>query len=571
VTTEDLSYLNDPDFHELQRIVYRECQLAYAKLVCPWAVLEEIHVCFASIAERIARGELDRVMIEMPPRGMKSYWWSVITPSWWVGKFPTDKVMEVSYKVDLTADFSRDIKNIVRSPEYRFVFPGVSLAKDSHAVGRWRIEEITKELGKIRRTRDSGKQGQFHGAGVLSGIAGTGFNLGIVDDALNEQDMDSKIAKDRVWNWWGPGFYTRRQPEKNAIVVIGTRWATDDLVGRLRELGDHGGDEWEIFSIPAILNGDQAKKIYTTAKEYGSVPGVFDKPIELKAGDSFSPRRFSVKELMRSKANMTSRAWNALYMQNPQEDEGHILKRHWWRLWPKKEAPECVFVFQMYDTALEAKQTNDYSARTTWGVFEHKSDDGDSSFNMILLDRWKAQVETPVLRHQVLIGHFGGKEAKRIIMEKYPGDKALVDKIDEKAIGFRPDRILIEAKAGAQYLIQEFRRMRNPSVPVWPWKGVRGTQGELGKYARAMLAQLVLEQGAVWYMDVPWSEEVINECARCKFDGSDAFDDLPDTVVNAMLYVRQRYYVQLPSDVDEDEEALKSTRKESRQFYGSRA
>jgi len=86
---------------------------------------------------------------------------------------------------------------------------------------------------------------------------------------------------------------------------------------------------------------------------------------------------------------------------------------------------------------------------------------------------------------------------------------------------------------------------------------------------RAQLAALVLEQGAVWYPDCKWCLEVIDECAKCKFDGSDESDDLPDTVTAAMIYVRQTYKIEIETDIDDDEEAtLEPRRKVARKFYG---
>jgi phage terminase large subunit-like protein len=408
------------------------------------------------------------------------------------------------------------------------------------------------------------QKGEYQAAGITSGIAGSGFNLGIIDDPMSEQDKDSKTAKDFVWEWYGSGFYTRRQPERNAIVLCMTRWATDDLAGRLIAEEKNGGDKWEVLNIPAILDHESARKVMIEAKNYNWPKQEGLSP--LKVGESFSPQRWSTKELLRSKSNMRERDWNALYMGKPVDDEGAILKRNYWRLWPSKELPHCHTIFTFYDTAFEQKESGDYSACTTWGIFEFKDRDGRPANHMILLGRWKRRIDAPDLSKVVVAFCYGTKHWKRKPVPddqtgKYADMEELVRDLVHNdplkpVVGFEPDRVLIENKASGIWLVKELRRMKNPGVPVYPWNPPKGDAGtQLGKYARAQKAALVLEKGTVWYQKGAWCEEVIDECARCKFDGSDESDDLPDTVTMAMLYVRQTFMIEFESDIDEDEEA----------------
>lgn len=548
--------------------------IAYIRSVMPWFTIEQVHCLMASYIERMAAREIDRLMFSMGPRGSKSSMSSIALPSWWMGKFPQDKIMSVGYKTDLSRRFSRQTLGIIRSRQYQTIFPGVQLAKDAHAVGYWNVEEISRVYDALLR-------GEYQAAGVTSGIAGSGFNLGIVDDPLSEQDKDSKLAKDRVWEWWGPGFYTRRQPEHNAIVVIMTRWAIDDLAGRLLDASRSGGDKWEVVNVPAILDGEWAKKIHTVASNYGFDDVVEMKPV--KEGGSFAPGRIPLKELLRSKRNMTDRDWLALYMGNPTEDEGHILKREHWHLWAKKEEPDFVLTFSMYDTAFGMEETNDYSAMTRWGIFEHTDRDGRPAMNVMLLGKWKKRIDAPDLPKVVEALCHGTEriedlEEREIVkklcnakLNKATGKYAEID-------GAHEDRIYIENKASGIWLIKELRRRKNPKIPVWAWNPPKGTQNgkmsqtgnQLGKYARAQLGSLVLEQGVVWYVDRLWAEEVIDECAKCKFDGSDQSDDLPDTVAAALLVVRQTWMIELESDINEEQEAEDEVNQPpAKKFYGS--
>lgn len=534
--------ISPSDWGDLNRLMARESLISYIRLVAPWFRIEEIHCVIAAHLEALARGDVDRLMVFMPPRTGKSSMTSVFLPSWYIGKHSNEQILQVGHKIDLPKGFSQEVKGIISLPQYKMIFPNVRMAKDSHAAGRWKVEDFSEYFNHDKK-KGVRQQGKYNAAGVGTGIAGIGFNLGIVDDPMDEQDKDSKTAKDKIWNWWGPGFYTRRQPEKNAIIVTATRWATDDLPGRLLDLQKQGGDEWTVLNIPAILDKDSARKIYDMATGYGDLQL---EPMKLKAGDSFAPRRFTLKELRRSRANMAARDWLALYMGTPVEDEGQILKKKWWRQWEEAEPPKCEFVFQVYDTAFEAKQDSDYSACTTWGVFKrtekHKYFDEEvESYHCMLLGAWKERVQAADLRDKVLE-----------LWKKFE----------------HPDRILIENKASGIQLVQELRRIRNPAIPVWPWTPPRGLRSELSKRARAFMASLVLEQGAVWYMPRIWAEEVINECAKCRFDGSDEHDDLPDTVAHALLYMRQTYRLDLPTDYDREREAIRGLPKRRPRLYG---
>lgn len=564
----------DVDYRRLYRLKCRVSEIAFIREIAPWFTIEEIHCIIAAHHEALLDGDIDRLMVFMPPRTGKSQMGSIFLPAMWAGRFPTDQILQVGHSVELSRKFSLDLRSIMRSQNFQWIFPGVSLAKDSQAAGRWRVEDTASVMAELE------KSGEYNAAGVTSSIAGKGFHLGVCDDAQSEQDKDSKVTKDRIWNWFGPGFYTRRMPERNAILMNATRWGTDDLPGRILELNKkirdqanekhHGADNWTVLNVPAILDKDSAKKVYTMAKAYGALGSDLRK---LEADESFAPRRWTARELLRSRANMTERDWNALYMGNPTVEQGHILKRKYWRLWPKDKPPACLFTFSMYDTAYTEKTSNDKSARTTWGMFEHAETPGERpSMNMVLLEAWDDHIDAPDLSREVMTAQWGGQAAKDALEELYPKSPEKWQDIDTTRVGLRADRILIENKASGIWLIKELRKIRIPQpMPVQPWALPRNAKGyEKDKFARAHQGSLVLEQGAVWYMNRKWAGSVIDKCAACQFLGNDADADLADTVVSSMIYVRQTYRVELPSDIDEEEEALALVKKPPRQMYGTR-
>jgi hypothetical protein len=192
-------------------------------------------------------------MIFEPPRTGKTQLISKFFPAWYIGKHPSDQIMQVSYKAELSTDHGRAVRDTLTDPIYQQIFPGIGLRPDAKAAGRWMIKPGTQ--GK--------KAGEYYAAGVTGGIAGRGWNLGIIDDPLSEQDAASDVAREYVRNWYGPGFYTRRQPERNAAVIMSTRWAADDLPGHLLSLQDNDpmADRWRVVEVPAVLTQKSAERL----------------------------------------------------------------------------------------------------------------------------------------------------------------------------------------------------------------------------------------------------------------------------------------------------------------------
>ena len=294
-----------------------------------------------------------------------------------------------------------------------------------------------------------------------------------VDDPVNEQDMFSKVAHNNVYEYYGAGLYSRRQPKRNAIVICMTRWRVDDLAGRLQAdaVTNPGADQWVVLKIPAVCDEATADLLNDCSDD----PHI-ETPHFYRPGDSFSPRRWSLDELMRTKATITRKAWASLYLQSPTEEEGGILLREWWKPWREgKPLPEIEYTLQSYDTAFEEGETNDFSARTTWGVFKRAS---DARMCVILLERMKERLAFPDLLESSLNSY------------------------DE----YSPDRIIIEKAASGMPLIQE---MRKRGIPVTPIKPIGS------KIARANASTILFEQGCVYYPEGrKWALEVIDECAE---------------------------------------------------------
>jgi predicted phage terminase large subunit-like protein len=423
---------------------------------------------------------------------------SILLPSWWEGHYPSDKLLHASYASTLVEKFGRQIRNQIMADDYQQVFPGTQITKDSRAAAQWATTA----------------GGEYNAVGVGGGVAGKGGNLLIIDDPMSEQDMFSRSVMDSIYEWYGAGFYTRRQPDRNALLLTMTRWAVADLAGRL--LADavtkEDADQWVQLVIPAILDDKTAALL----NQYSHDPHITT-PHTYKAGDSFSPRRWPLLELIRTKNTVSRKAWAALYMQSPVEEGGGILQRDHWKPWKSTALPKIEFILQGYDTAFEEGEANDFSARITWGVFKRES---DGKLCVLMLERMKERLSFPKLLDNALDAY---KE-------------------------YGPDRVIIEKAASGIPLIQEFRKRGIPVSPIPP-KG--------SKIARANAAAVVLEQGVVYYpYGKRWAEEVIDECATFP---NGQHDDIPDVVAHCLNYFRRMFLLEAPDDAEDDDDEMDKT------------
>lgn len=526
-----------PDLPEIRLALAKKDLISYIRYVAPWFIIEEIHILIAHLLNRVLEGTCTRGMINMPPRAGKSQVASKFFPDMVIGNFPDWQILQCCYSASLAMEMGESVRDAIKEDEFKEIFPGVALKKGSSAKDDWKF----------------GKRGIYRSIGITSGAAGKGFNLGIIDDPLSENDAYSTKARENARRWYGSGFYSRRQPEHNVIILMTTRWATDDLQGHMLQLAKEAResnapyDDYEILSIPAIVDKEAAELLNSVAEECREVnqeienekakkenrlPAVIRKNV-FKVGDSFAPRRWPLEQLLLTKGQMSEASWAAVYLQKPVIDGGNILKSTHWKPWKGKEPPDCEYVMQIYDTAFGEGQENDFTARTTWGVFKHECEDGKKRYCCILLEAWQERISFPDLRR-----------------------KALADYNE-----YLPDDVIIENKASGQSLIQEFKAADIP---------VRKQNPKHDKIARAHACSVVLEQGAVYYMkDRDWAQEVIDQCAAFPRAGH---DDLVDTCTIAWRRLRDLFWIGLPDDAAhydiEEDEGGDDPEDSSRGFYG---
>ena len=450
--------------------------LSFVKCVWPEFVEGSHHRHIAEKFNKLATGEITRLIVNMPPRHTKSEFASYLLPAWMVGRNPKLKIIQATHTGELAIRFGRKAKNLIDSEEYAKIFQ-TRLQEDSKAAGRW----------------ETAQGGEYFAAGVGGAITGRGADLLIIDDPHSEQDAMSPTAMENAYEWYTSGPRQRLQPGAKIILVM-TRWSIKDLTGQLiANQKEAKADQWDVVEFPAIM-------------DHGKVT----KPVW--------PEYWKLEELEAVKASTGVQKWNAQYMQNPTSEEGAIIKREWWQSWEEDWIPALKHVIQSYDTAFGKKQTADYSAITTWGVF-YLNDDSPAS--LILLDAKKGRYDFP--------------ELKQIAFEQWKY--------------WDPDTVIIEAKASGQPLTDELRKMGIPVVNFSPSKGN-------DKHTRVNSVAPLFESGMIWAPNQEFAEEVIEECAAFPFG---EHDDLVDSTTQAIMRFRQGGFVLHPDD--EKEEKITKTKR----------
>jgi predicted phage terminase large subunit-like protein len=474
---------------KLEKLKDRElCQEKFIKFVervWPTFISGAHHKRMAEAFERVANGTCKRLIINMPPRHTKSEFASYLLPAWFLGKFPHKKVIQTSHTAELAVGFGRKVRNLVDSEVYNNIFPNLALQADSKAAGRW----------------NTSKGGDYFAIGVGGAVTGKGADVLIIDDPHSEQEAAMAASNpevyDKVYEWYTSGPRQRLQPG-GAIVIVMTRWAARDLTGQvIKSAAQRTGEEWEVIEFPAIL----------------------------PSGKPLWPQFWSFEELSALREELPNAKWQAQYQQNPVGNESAIVKRDWWKWWEKDDPPHCDYILQSWDTAFEKTQRADYSAGTTWGIFECEED--NFAPNIILLNTYKKRVEFP--------------ELKRDVLREYND--------------YEPDSLIVEKKASGAPLIYDLRAMGIPVQEYTPSKGQ-------DKIARLNSVSDIIASGKVWVPQTRWAEELVDEVAAFP---SGEHDDLVDATTLALMRFRQGGFLRLPSDEPEEIQWFKSHRRE--RFY----
>ena len=445
--------------------------MSFTKAVWPEFIEGAHHRVIAQKFNDLANKKINRLIINMPPRHTKSEFASYLLPAWMVGRNPKLKIIQATHTGELAVRFGCKAKTLIDSEDYSKIFD-TSLREDSQAAGRW----------------ETAQGGEYFAAGVGGAITGRGADLLIIDDPHSEQDAMSANAFENAYEWYTSGPRQRLQPG-GQIVLVMTRWNKKDLTGILLDNQKKvKGDQWEVVEFPAIM--DHGTKKAPVWPEY-----------------------WKLEELEGVKATLPVGKWNAQWMQEPTSEEGALIKREWWKKWEEEFLPDVTYVIQSYDTAFLKKETADYSAITTWGIF-YPEEGGKP--NIILLDSIKDRFEFPDLRREAL--------------EQYKY--------------WKPDMVIVEQKASGTPLTHELRQM---DIPVMTFTPSRGND----KHVRVNSCAPLFEAGLIWAPNEQFAEEVIEECASFPYGDH---DDLVDSMTMAIMRFRQGGFLPHPEDYEDEKQ-----------------
>ena len=431
------------------------------------------HRIIAEKLEQVAQGKIKRLIINMPPRHSKSEFASFLMPAWFLGRNPKLKIIQATHNTELAVRFGRKVRDLIDDPAYKEVFPETNLKEDNKGAGKWGTD----------------KGGEYFAAGVGAAVTGRGADLFIIDDPHSEQDALSDTAFDHAYEWYTSGPRQRLQPG-GAIILVMTRWGKKDLTGRLiaNQSADAMSDQWEVVEFPALL----------------------------PSGRPLWPEFWEKDALLSIKASLPLQKWSAQWQQQPTAAGGAIVRKEWWKLWEKDEIPSVKYIIQAYDTAFSKKESADFSAITTWGIFE---DDETGKDNVILMDAQRGRWSFP--------------ELKEVAFEEHAY--------------WEPDMVIIEAKATGRPLIDELRSRGIPALGFSP--GRRAGGGGVDKVTRMHMVSPLFEAGLVWAPeDKRFAEDVIEEVSS--FPNGD-HDDFCDSMTLALMRFRQGGFVTI-----HDEESL---------------
>lgn len=434
-----------------------------------------------SLLQRVADGEIKRLMVFMPPRHGKSQCVSRLFTAYYLYRHPERWVGLCSYGAGLAYTLSRNARE-----NYRLA--GGALGVEG--VENW----------------ETGKGGGMWAAGAGGVATGKGFHLGIVDDPVkNSEEAQSLAIREKHKDWWQSTFYSRQEPDA-AIVVIQTRWNEDDLAGWL--LSQEGSvddmpERWHVVSMEAIKNVDAPRLPATCTLE----------PDERQPGEALCPERYPVDRLQQIRHRIGSYFWSALYDQNPSPDEGGIFKRHWWRYWKPKGVNLPPIYVKLADGAMMEIEAVDLP-----DTFDEQIQSWDCAF--------KDTKTSDFVAGQVL-GRVG---ANRYLLDYYK-ERADISRTMTMIVVFSekwPDAYakLIEDKANGPAVISMLRDKVAGLIAVEP---------EGGKVSRAHASSPFVESHNVYLPHpalYPWVDDFINNCAGFP---NMAHDDDVDAFTQAMI------------------------------------
>ena len=308
--------------------------------------------------ERVRAGEVTRLIINMPPRYLKSITLSVAYPAFLLGHDPRGRIFGISYGADLAYKHAADFRAVVEADWYRRAFP------------KWRTEKAAG--GDVFST-----QGGFRRAtSVHAALTGLGGGIFIIDDPQKPEEAQSETLRNNVNQWFSSTLLSRLDNKQTGvIIVVMQRVHLNDLTGHLLERST----DWTILNLAAIAEEDERIEIGKGRFHFR------------RAGEALHPRHESLATLERLRAEVGTDIFSAQYQQSPVPPGGAVIRKEWLRYYDV--APERSYktrIVQSWDTAAKDGPNNDWSVCTTWLLVDRK--------HYYLLDVTRGRYDYPRLR-----------------------------------------------------------------------------------------------------------------------------------------------------------------------------
>jgi len=261
-------------------------------------------VYIAKELEKVERYEYDGLVISTPPGHAKSTLVSQRFIEWLIGRNPDRRIIHATYNFAFTKTWSRKIRDYMEGSFYKKVFPGVIVDPYSRKLEEWNIKD---------------RNGFYFATGVGGGATGRRSDCLLIDDPIKKpEEADSKTYREKMYEWYCSVARTRLEPPHGCVVLIMTRWNTDDLAGRIIEDIKHVDSkrEWKVINLPALIETEDQEK---------------NDVLSRKIGETLWPEKFDKDYLLSIKTSTktASRTWNSLYQGNPRNPEDYIIQSEW--------------------------------------------------------------------------------------------------------------------------------------------------------------------------------------------------------------------------------------------------
>ena len=371
------------DFVGFMTCAFNELNPDTKLLIAPYIEL------MAARLEDCRHGRIKRLIINIPPRYLKSHMASVSFVAWLLGHKPSLQVICASYGQALADKLASDCRKVMQTDWFQDMFPACKFSSMRSA--------------DFQTTASGGRMSTSVG-GVLTG---RGADFIILDDPLKPEDAMSKTLRDAVNSWYTSTLLSRLNSKENGcIIMIMQRLHMDDLVGHAMAM-----DDWAVVSFPAIAVGDERYEFDTP---YGS------SSFERKAGKPLHPERESIQSLRATQKKVGDYTFSSQYQQDPIPEGGAMVKAKWLLEYDDVPLPHQIrHRIQSWDTAIKSGEFNDYSVGTSWVV--------DDKHRAYLVDVIRIRADYPELKRAVINAAENFKPTKILIEDKASGSSLIPD------------------------------------------------------------------------------------------------------------------------------------------------